>query len=108
MNDDTLDDTLALRHPLTRNIEYPHTAMPPNRLIYVKGFECEIKPGTTKIGCVWYAMWGHVKYSTIRTPDIELTLADLRAIATKIQSAIDSDGGAEAAKLRAWNLGLPR
>lgn len=107
MNDDTTD--IALRHPLTRDIKYLHTALPPNRMIYVKGLECEIRPGTTKSRFIWYAVWGHVKYSTPREHvNTDPTLADLRAIATKIQVAIDSDGGAKLAKLRAWNAGQPR
>lgn len=108
MNNDTTDD-LTLRHPLTRDIEYPHTALPPNRLIYVKGIECAVVDGKAGGRLVYQVIWGNVKYSVTKgEKQTAPTLDDLRIIARKIQTAIDENGGIEAAKLAAWNAGKPR
>lgn len=111
MTNDTTDndDDLTLRHPLTRDIEYPHMALPPNRTIYVKGIECAVVEAKVSKRLVYQVIWGNVKYTVTKgDKQKEPTLDDLRVIARKIQTAIDENGGAEAAKLAVWNMGKPR
>lgn len=108
MNDDTTDD-MALRHPLTSDIEYPHMALPANRILYIKGIECAVVDGKSGRNLTYQVVWGNVKYSVRRgDKQKEPTLDDLRVIARKIQTAMDENGGAELGKLRAWNEGRPR
>lgn len=97
------DEVLALRHPLTTDIEYPHMALPANRIIYVKGIECAVVDAKSGKRLVYRVVWGGVKYDVSKEGNKEPTFEHLCVIARKIQKAMDEAGPSEAAKLFAWN-----